>query len=167
MQGKVAQITRSLSGIGQAVCYYFAQEGATIAFTYVKGEEEEDAQDTLPKIKELKTDEGPRAIEEITEDGRLVRMHAPKHGKEGSSIINTTSVQAYPGSPSSLEYQSTKGAIVAFTGGLVTTLGSVTPMDRAAQPHEIATSYVFLASQDSSYYAVQVLYPNGGMIVNG
>jgi NAD(P)-dependent dehydrogenase (short-subunit alcohol dehydrogenase family) len=40
------------------------------------------------------------------------------HLKEGSAIINTTSVTAYKGSPQLLDYSSTKGAIVAFTRSL-------------------------------------------------
>ena len=40
------------------------------------------------------------------------------HLKEGSTIINTTSVTAYKGSPTLLDYSSTKGAIVAFTRSL-------------------------------------------------
>lgn len=40
------------------------------------------------------------------------------HLKEGSAIINTTSVTAYKGSPMLLDYSSTKGAIVAFTRSL-------------------------------------------------
>jgi NAD(P)-dependent dehydrogenase (short-subunit alcohol dehydrogenase family) len=44
--------------------------------------------------------------------------------------------------------------------------GSETPMKRAGQPEEVATSYVFLASTDSSYITGQVLHVNGGMIVN-
>lgn len=43
---------------------------------------------------------------------------ALKHLKEGSAIINTTSVTAYRGSPQLLDYSSTKGAIVAFTRSL-------------------------------------------------
>jgi NAD(P)-dependent dehydrogenase (short-subunit alcohol dehydrogenase family) len=38
--------------------------------------------------------------------------------KEGASIINTTSVTAYQGSPELLSYSSTKGAIVSFTRSL-------------------------------------------------
>jgi NAD(P)-dependent dehydrogenase (short-subunit alcohol dehydrogenase family) len=38
--------------------------------------------------------------------------------KEGSSIINTSSVTAYRGSPSLIDYASTKGAIVSFTRSL-------------------------------------------------
>lgn len=38
--------------------------------------------------------------------------------KEGSCIINTTSVNAYKGNASLLDYTATKGAIVAFTRGL-------------------------------------------------
>jgi NAD(P)-dependent dehydrogenase (short-subunit alcohol dehydrogenase family) len=40
------------------------------------------------------------------------------HLKEGSVIINTTSVTAYKGSPQLLDYSATKGAIVAFTRSL-------------------------------------------------
>jgi NAD(P)-dependent dehydrogenase (short-subunit alcohol dehydrogenase family) len=38
--------------------------------------------------------------------------------KKGASIINTTSVTAYRGSPQLLDYSATKGAIVAFTRSL-------------------------------------------------
>src|SRR4030095_4713735 len=47
------------------------------------------------------------------------------------------------------------------------TFGSDVPLGRAGQPEEIAPSYVFLASDDSSYMTGQVLHPNGGSIVNG
>jgi NAD(P)-dependent dehydrogenase (short-subunit alcohol dehydrogenase family) len=42
--------------------------------------------------------------------------------KEGSCIINTASVTAYRGSPELIDYASTKGAIVAFTRSLSTSL---------------------------------------------
>jgi len=121
------------------------------------------------------------------------------HLKEGSTIINTTSVTAYKGSPQLLDYASTKGAIVAFTRSLsqalaekqirvnavapgpiwtplipstfpedkVASFGSDVPLKRAGQPEEVAPSYVFLASKDSSYTTGQVLHPNGGTVVNG
>ncbi|PQA59405.1 SDR family oxidoreductase [Siphonobacter curvatus] len=40
------------------------------------------------------------------------------HLKEGDSILNTTSVTAFRGSPSLIDYASTKGAITAFTRSL-------------------------------------------------
>jgi NAD(P)-dependent dehydrogenase (short-subunit alcohol dehydrogenase family) len=48
----------------------------------------------------------------------------------------------------------------------VETFGQDTPMKRPGQPEEVAPSYVFLASEDSSYFAGQILHPNGGEIVN-
>jgi NAD(P)-dependent dehydrogenase (short-subunit alcohol dehydrogenase family) len=121
------------------------------------------------------------------------------HLREGSAIINTTSVTAYRGSAHLLDYAATKGAIVAFTRSLakalvgrgirvngvapgpiwtplipstfpaerVATFGADVPMQRAGQPEEIAPSYVFLASDDASYMAGQILHPNGGEVVNG
>jgi NAD(P)-dependent dehydrogenase (short-subunit alcohol dehydrogenase family) len=38
------------------------------------------------------------------------------------------------------------------------------PLGRAAQPAELAPSYVYLASNDSSYVTGQVLHVNGGVI---
>ncbi|MFN2432498.1 MAG: SDR family oxidoreductase [Gemmatimonadota bacterium] len=43
---------------------------------------------------------------------------ALEHLGEGATIVNTTSVTAYKGSPHLLDYSSTKGAIVAFTRSL-------------------------------------------------
>src|SRR6185369_7781881 len=48
----------------------------------------------------------------------FLTKHAMKQLKEGSAIINTTSVTAYKGSPHLLDYSATKGAIVAFTRSL-------------------------------------------------
>jgi len=54
----------------------------------------------------------------------------------------------------------------SFSAEKVEKFGSQVPMQRAGQPREIAPSYVFLASNDSSYMTGQVLHPNGGTIVN-
>jgi NAD(P)-dependent dehydrogenase (short-subunit alcohol dehydrogenase family) len=54
-----------------------------------------------------------------------------------------------------------------FPADQVATFGTNTPMERAGQPHELAPSYVFLASNDSSYMSGQMIHVNGGMIVNG
>jgi NAD(P)-dependent dehydrogenase (short-subunit alcohol dehydrogenase family) len=48
--------------------------------------------------------------------------YALAHMKEGSSIINTTSVVAYQGHKTLLDYAATKGAIVAFTRSLAEAL---------------------------------------------
>jgi NAD(P)-dependent dehydrogenase (short-subunit alcohol dehydrogenase family) len=119
--------------------------------------------------------------------------------KKGDSIINTSSVTAYRGSASLIDYASTKGAIVSFTRSLSANLvkkgirvngvapgpiwtplipssfkgkksaqhGSDSPMQRAGEPAEVAPSYLFLASEDSSYITGQFLHPNGGEIING
>lgn len=54
-----------------------------------------------------------------------------------------------------------------FSKKKVSEFGSDTPMKRAGQPNEVATCFLFLASEDSSYITGQVLHPNGGEIVNG
>ncbi|MEB3282072.1 MAG: SDR family oxidoreductase [Lyngbya sp.] len=124
---------------------------------------------------------------------------AMPHLKEGSAIINTTSINAYKGNASLLSYSTTKGAILAFTrsisqpliekgirvngvapgpiwtpfipdafgGDDVSNFGKQVPMKRPGQPKEVAPCFVFLASEDSSYMAGQVLHPNGGVVVGG
>jgi NAD(P)-dependent dehydrogenase (short-subunit alcohol dehydrogenase family) len=40
--------------------------------------------------------------------------------------------------------------------------GEDTLLGRAGQPCEVATCFVFLASEDASYLTGQTLHPNGG-----
>lgn len=53
----------------------------------------------------------------------------------------------------------------SFSPEEVKDFGKDTPMGRVGQPAELAPSYVFLATKDSSYITGQILHPNGGSIV--
>ncbi|MDG5788793.1 SDR family oxidoreductase [Evansella sp. AB-P1] len=55
----------------------------------------------------------------------------------------------------------------SFPADQVSNFGTDTPMGRPGQPAELAPSYVYLASDDSSYVSGQVIHVNGGKIVNG
>ncbi|MCD6047344.1 MAG: short-chain dehydrogenase/reductase [Gammaproteobacteria bacterium] len=55
----------------------------------------------------------------------------------------------------------------SFPEEKVEKFGSQVPMQRPAEPKEIAPCYVFLASKDSSYMSGQVLHPNGGEMIGG
>ncbi|MCE7039587.1 SDR family oxidoreductase [Dyadobacter sp. CY312] len=122
---------------------------------------------------------------------------AEPHMKPGSSIINTTSVNAYSPSDDLLPYAATKAAIQNFTANLSQILlnagkgirvnavapgpvwtplipstkwedadifGDNTPVGRPGQPAEIAPSYVFLASEESSYVSGATIPATGGRI---
>lgn len=119
--------------------------------------------------------------------------------KNGSTIVNTTSITGYEGNANMIDYSATNGARTSLTRSLalslvdkgirvngvapgpiwtplqpasqpqedITVFGSKTPTGRAGQPFEVASCYVFLASDDSSYMTGQVFHPNGGTIVAG
>jgi NAD(P)-dependent dehydrogenase (short-subunit alcohol dehydrogenase family) len=57
--------------------------------------------------------------------------------------------------------------VSSFSKKKVSQHGSDAPMGRAAEPVEIAPSYLFLASNDASYITGQFIHPNGGEVVNG
>lgn len=52
----------------------------------------------------------------------------------------------------------------SFDEEKVSTHGGDTPMGRPGQPNEVASCFVFLASEEASYMSGQVLHPNGGEI---
>lgn len=54
----------------------------------------------------------------------------------------------------------------SFPADHVASFGTDVPMGRAGQPNEVAPAYLFLASEDGSYFTGQTLHPNGGEIVN-
>ena len=54
----------------------------------------------------------------------------------------------------------------SFPPEKVGTFGKDTTMTRPGQPSEVAPAYVFLASEDASYFTGQTLHPNGGETVN-
>jgi NAD(P)-dependent dehydrogenase (short-subunit alcohol dehydrogenase family) len=167
LKGKVAFITGGDSGIGKAVAVLFAKEGADIAISYLK--ENDDASETKEIIEStygrsclmlrgnIGNDKTARTVirkairkygkidvlvnnaaihyenkslENITNAALLKTFYsdffsiffitkaALKHLKKGSCIINTSSVTAYRGSPSLIDYSSAKGAIVSFTRSL-------------------------------------------------
>ncbi|KAF7560868.1 hypothetical protein G7046_g3280 [Stylonectria norvegica] len=131
-------------------------------------------------IKDLSEDQWVHTFNINIHSFFFIAKYALEHMESGSTIINNASINAYIGRPDLLDYTSTKGAIVSFTRGLSNQLISkgirvnavapgpvwtplipatmneeaqknfTSPMGRPAQPSEIATCVVFLASTDSS-----------------
>ena len=170
LAGRVAVISGGDSGIGRAVAFAFANEGADVAILYLN--EHQDAKETVQGVEmvgrralAIAGDVGSEAfckraiarvmkefnrldivvnnageqhpqdrIEKITarQLERTFRTNifsffyltkaALPYLKKGGTIINTTSVTAYRGSASLIDYSSTKGAIVSFTRSLAHSL---------------------------------------------
>lgn len=76
---------------------------------------------------------------------------ALKHLAPGSAIINTTSVTAYKGSPTLLDYSSTKGAIVAFTRSLSQAL-----IDKGIRVNAVAPGPIWTPLIPSTFSADKV-----------
>lgn len=64
----MALVSGGDSGIGRSACEYFALEGATVAFTFVKGHEERDAKDTLDMLRKEKHSNAKDSIAIFVED---------------------------------------------------------------------------------------------------
>ncbi len=79
----------------------------------------------------------------------LVQAALP-HLKEGSAIINTTSVTAYKGNPFLLDYSATKGAIVSFTRSLSGILNGRKIRVNAVAPGPIWTPLITSTFPDES-----------------
>ena len=154
-------------------------------------------QDQIKDFTEI-SDEHWRKTFAINVDGYFFFARAVMpHLKKGDTIINTSSINAFMGKGSMMDYSSTKGANLAFSrsladsltpkgirvntvapgpiwtpfipGGMTSTedFGKNTPMGRPGQPSELGPAYVFLASDDSSYVAGQTIHVNGGMVTGG
>ena len=76
---------------------------------------------------------------------------ALKHLSPGSTIINTTSVTAYKGSPSLLDYSATKGAIVSFTRSLSQAL-----VDKGIRVNAVAPGPIWTPLIPSTFSAEKV-----------
>ncbi len=78
---------------------------------------------------------------------------AVPHLREGSTIINTTSIQAYQPSPEILDYATTKGAIATFTKGLASEL-----VGRGIRVNAVAPGPVWTPLIAMSFPAEQVAH---------
>ena len=76
---------------------------------------------------------------------------AMPHLKEGSTIINTTSITAYKGNPTLLDYSSTKGAILSFTRSLSANL-----VDKGIRVNGVAPGPIWTPLIPSTFDAKQV-----------
>lgn len=100
---------------------------------------EQHPQDTLEKIT---TEQLERTFRTNIFSYFYMGKAALPHLREGSTIINTTSVTAYKGSPHLLDYSSTKGAIVAFTRSLSLALAEKQIRVNAVAPGPIWTPLI-------------------------
>lgn len=69
-------------------------------------------------IKDLSDDQWIHTFNTNIHSYFFVSKYALPHIKQGGTIINNASINAYIGRPDLLDYTSTKGAIVSFTRGL-------------------------------------------------
>ncbi|MDT3425185.1 NAD(P)-dependent dehydrogenase (short-subunit alcohol dehydrogenase family) [Paenibacillus forsythiae] len=76
---------------------------------------------------------------------------AMPHLKQGSTIVNTTSITAYRGNPQLLDYSSTKGAILSFTRSLAMNL-----VDKGIRVNAVAPGPIWTPLIPSTFDEKQV-----------
>src|SRR5919202_400097 len=131
MKDKVALVTGGDSGIGRAVAIAFAREGADVVCSYL--EEDDDAEETDFVFRT-----------NIISMFHLCQAAVPRM-EAGSTIVNTTSIQAAQPSPQLLHYAATKGAISTFTKGLAQEVAERGIRVNAVAPGPIWTPLVVMS----------------------
>ncbi len=156
------------------------------------------AQTTNPDIEQLTTEQFDVTMKTNLYALFWITKAAIPHLTPGSTIVNTTSRQAYDPSLGLVDYAVTKAGIVDFTKSVSKQLikkgirvnavapgpfwtplqpsggqtqdklkdfGKDTPMGRPGQPVELASIYVLLASQESSYVSGEIYGCTGGIAI--
>ena len=151
-------------------------------------------QDTFKELTDIPDEEWDFTFRVNMHSMFYLSKAAVPHMRPGSSIINTSSINADNPNEQLLVYATTKGAIQNFTCGLaqmlaeknirvncvapgpvwtplipasfdpkkVSEFGKNYPMGRPAQPKELASAYVMLASPEASYISAATIPVTGG-----
>ena len=115
--------------------------------------------------------------------------------RQSGRIVNVCSQLGYLGRADYTAYSAAKGGLIAFTRALARELAphgilvngvapglvdtgfdplsaqakqdhaAALPLGRLAEPDDIVSAFVFLASEEGRYYCGQMLHPNGGEIM--
>jgi NAD(P)-dependent dehydrogenase (short-subunit alcohol dehydrogenase family) len=93
-------------------------------------------------IEEITAEEWDRTFRTNVYSYFFMTKLALPYMKEGSTIINTTSINAYKGNPSLIPYTATKGAELAFTRSIALALASRNIRANAVAPGPIWTPLI-------------------------
>ncbi len=93
-------------------------------------------------LEEISTDQLERTFANNVFSYFWVTKYALRHLKEGSAIVNTSSVTAYRGSGKLIDYSATKGAIISFTRSLAQSLAPKKIRVNAVAPGPIWTPLI-------------------------
>jgi NAD(P)-dependent dehydrogenase (short-subunit alcohol dehydrogenase family) len=169
-------VTGGDSGIGRAVSIAFAKEGADVAIAYLSEDEDADAGlDIL--VNNVATQHPVDDLRKLSSDQleRTFRVNIFSYFWVTRAVLALTYSLAQSIADRGIRVNCVAPGPVwtplipaTFPREKVEKFGQQVPMSRAAQPDEIAPSYVFFAApQLSSYYSGEVLTPVGGETMPG
>jgi len=185
LPGDISEESVATSVVRDAV----AQLGGIDTLVFVAGDME-----TVSSIDDFSTELLDHTLRTNIHSLFWMTKEAKPHLKPGSSIITTSSVQGFNGSPQLVEYAVSKAGIVNWTRAMAQQLAEVgvrvngvapgpfwtplqpsavpqeklekfgedAPFGRPGQPAELASTYVYLASEESSYTSGETIVVSGG-----
>ncbi len=189
LKDKVALITGSSRGIGEATALLFAKEGARVVVNHSKSDKEVD--EVVKKIKKIGSDS--IAIKcDVSDEKEVKKMVEKTIGTFGRivNISSTSGVNSF--STESMDYGAAKAGVIILTRTLAKELApkilvnSIAPgwidtymnkdlpkdyveketekiyLKRFAKPEEVAKAILFLSSDDASYITGITLIVDGG-----
>src|SRR2546427_35684 len=147
LRGKVALVTGAQQGIGRGIALAFAREGADVGVNYLhdRAAAEKVVEAIRGAVRGVHYSASKGGVVAMT---RALALELAPHGIRANAIAPGLTDTAQP------RYGNSEEELAV--------MASAVPLGRMAQPDDIASVAVFLASDDARHITGQTVHVNGG-----